>query len=641
MNKSDKFTETNDLNQNDLNDLNDSIHNTNNRPLSKNEEISPIKRKFCFVFHCNWINRLEKKISQCIYNIGAFLITNIVTPFESLLDKTDWLNEKKIIFWEIISPRIFIYKLITFFWVIFIIIIFYITLWIYIGDDWISYIKYSPYFSIFILVLFAYILGTTLHSIINILPALIGMLVAGIILNNASHLTEDIVNNLSPKLIAYLRCFAVGITLFRAGIVFNFRNFITHFRSVLLLGILPSFVESIAIGIPSHFLLKLPWVWSFSLGWICAPISPAIINLSFTNLKNRRYELRNNLFLTLLASACLDDVISIGMFSTIISIDFPIGKSIYWTIFHGPIEIIFGIFGLIFGLLFSTLRILPKQYNPLRIVALIIICFSSIYGFGSIGYSGTGAFIVVALGVLIARTWTIDQLEYISDCLNSLWIFIQPLLFVLLGCLFEAKYLNGEYIGYALIVIFIGIIIRIMTAMLISCCCSGYSFGEVLFTGLAFIPKATVQAAIAGIPIYKVLKLESLDQDKLVWAHIVLNTAVLMVLISAPLGAILIPCFGPFLLSKKINKRVIDTNIHEIESPKQDIKLENELQEDNKCNMDERCQDLNIDISNDRMNNSNHNEVLIQENNLKDQVNAQSFFETITEQTPIEKYHSQ
>jgi NhaP-type Na+/H+ or K+/H+ antiporter len=125
----------------------------------------------------------------------------------------------------------------------------------------------------------------------------------------------------------------------------------------------------------------------------------------------------------------------------------------------------------------------------------------------------------------------------LSEKFNKIWVFAELLLFVLVGAQVNIYVaLDSGFIG--LLIIIIGLISR-SVGVLVSVAGTNLNWKERFFCVFAYIPKATVQAAIGAVPL--AAGIPSGD--------IILAISVLSIMITAPLGAIAIKTTGEKWLS--------------------------------------------------------------------------------------------
>jgi NhaP-type Na+/H+ or K+/H+ antiporter len=165
-----------------------------------------------------------------------------------------------------------------------------------------------------------------------------------------------------------------------------------------------------------------------------------------------------------------------------------------------------------------------------------------------------------------ALKWRSTQFEeQIQNNLKVFWLIFQPFLFALIGAEVKVSDMTGNAIGLALLSLLIGLTIRMITSALVVFG-ADLNLKEKLFISLAWLPKATVQAAIGPIALDFAREKEDLRDKEL--ATLVLTIAVLSILITAPLGAIAISTTGPKLLNKSKNSEVTQFNSYTVEANK-------------------------------------------------------------------------
>lgn len=151
--------------------------------------------------------------------------------------------------------------------------------------------------------------------------------------------------------------------------------------------------------------------------------------------------------------------------------------------------------------------------------------------------------------------------------LKRVWAVAQPVLFALIGAAVDVRGLSVELVAGAAAALAGGLALRGLLAFM---CVLGSGAGgdklsawEALFVAIAWMPKATVQAALGPVALDAVLALvddgaeSSLpreQRDALEAGRALLALAVLSILVTAPAGAALIAYTGPRLL--RVDERV-------------------------------------------------------------------------------------
>ncbi|XP_023936113.2 sodium/hydrogen exchanger 9B2-like isoform X2 [Bicyclus anynana] len=407
--------------------------------------------------------------------------------------------------------------------------------------------------SMTILVISAYLIGWIWLKVTT-LPALIGMLLTGILFQNLHlvHMTETY-----RKLNQDLRKVALVIILMRAGLGLDAGVLKKHYVAVLQLGLLPWLVECIAISITSHYLLNLPWIWGFLLGSMIASVSPAVVVPCLFRLKDEGYGVAKGIPTLLLAAAAIDDSVSVAVFAIILNAMFSTG-SVTFNIIKGPLSIIAGVvLGSLWGAFTSLIPEKGDIYAvPLRFLMLFLGGLFSLFISNLIGWSGAGPLAIVSSGFVAAfywekEGWAVNK-NPVSNLFRILWIFFEPILFAFTGAQITLSALDPQVITMGAICLASCLVLRVIATFLVSFGC-GLNSKEKLFIGLTWLAKATVQAALGPAALDLVINGQSAGgskEDEEAYAKAILAVSVLSVVISAPLGAILIALTGPRLLSR-------------------------------------------------------------------------------------------
>ncbi|XP_068632535.1 sodium/hydrogen exchanger 9B2-like isoform X2 [Battus philenor] len=409
-------------------------------------------------------------------------------------------------------------------------------------------------FSMTILVIAAYLMGW-LWLKITTLPALIAMLLTGILFQNLHlvHMTDRY-----RKLNQDLRKVALVIILMRAGLGLDASVLKKHYAAVLQLGLLPWIVECVAISVTSHYLLSLPWIWSFLLGSMIASVSPAVVVPCLFRLRDDGYGVAKGIPTLLLAAAAIDDSISVAVFAIILNAMFSTGSSTY-NIIVGPLSIVAGLaLGWIWGTIASVIPEKGDVYVvPLRFLILFLGGLFSLFISNLVGWSGAGPLAIVSSGFVAAYFWSkegwVINKNPVSNIFRILWIFFEPILFAFTGAQITISALDPEVVKMGAICLITCLLIRMVATFIISFGC-GLNKKEKVFIGVTWLAKATVQAALGPAALDLVNNgkssgLSFLEDEK--YAKIILTMSVLSVVLSAPLGAILIAITGPRLLSRE------------------------------------------------------------------------------------------
>lgn len=377
------------------------------------------------------------------------------------------------------------------------------------------------------------------------LPRIIGMLLTGIILG------PQVLNLLDTSILGIssdLRTIALIVILLKAGLSLDIKDLKKVGRSAVLLSFLPASFEILAYAIFVPKLLGLSLIDSLLMGAVMAAVSPAIVVPRMVKLMDEGYGKKESVPQMILAGASCDDVFVLVLFSSFLSMAKGSVFS-YKSLLKVPISIVLGIgLGILIGYLlylFFERRYKNGSYirNSSKVIIILALAFLLVSMEGVlkeiISVSGLLAVIAMASSYKIrAEKGVVDRL---SEKFAKLWIFAEILLFVLVGAEVDIKYMTG--IGFVgILLILLGLLIRSI-GVFISVAGSRLNKNEKIFTILAYTPKATVQAAIGSVALAN--GLES--------GLAILSVAVLGIIITAPLGAILIDKSYKKLLKKAPN----------------------------------------------------------------------------------------
>lgn len=365
------------------------------------------------------------------------------------------------------------------------------------------------------------------------LPSLLGMLLTGIILG------PYVLNLLDPNILAIsgdLRKIALIIILTRAGLGLDLSALRKLGRPAILMCFVPATFELLGVLLLAPTLLDLSPLESLILGSVLAAVSPAVVVPRMVKLMDEGYKGIPDL---ILAGASVDDVYVIVLFSTFIGMAQGQGANIM-SFVNIPISIFLGILmGLLLGLLLSYffknihIRDTSKVLIILSISLLLVVLEDSLTT--SITFSSLISIMFIGVGLKRNREIVAKRL---SIKYGKLWVGAEVFLFVLVGATVNINYLS--HVGFkALLLIILALIFR-MFGVFVCLLKTKLNKKEKLFAMIAYTPKATVQAAIGGIPL-------SLG---LACGDTVLTVAVLAIILTAPLGAFAIDLSYKKLLKK-------------------------------------------------------------------------------------------
>ena len=372
------------------------------------------------------------------------------------------------------------------------------------------------------------------------LPALIGMLLTGIILGPYA------LNLISPSLLSIsveLRQIALVIILMRAGLALNIQDLKRVGRPAILMCFIPACFEIAGVMLIAPPLLGISLIEAAIMGTVIAAVSPAVIVPRMLYLMENKIGTKKSIPQLIMAAGSVDDVFVIILFTAFLALG--AGESITaGQFFQIPISIVTGLLlGIVVGWL---LAVYFKRFH-LRDSIKVIIMMSFAFLFlgaeeklkGFIPLSGLLA--VMAMGATLLYTYPVLA-KRISAKFSKLWIAAEILLFVLVGATVDIKYAIAAGVA-SVVVIVISLLFR-MNGVFISLLKTKLNMKERLFCMIAYTPKATVQAAIGSIPLAM----------GLACGKSVLTVAVLAILITAPLGAFAIDKTYKRLLNHSTDK---------------------------------------------------------------------------------------
>jgi NhaP-type Na+/H+ or K+/H+ antiporter len=387
------------------------------------------------------------------------------------------------------------------------------------------------------------------------LPPLVGMLIAGVLLNNIPYIA--VTRDINPRWSSIIRSVALVIILIRGGISMDANALKKLFLPVVVLGALPCIVEGGTVALLAFLLLQFGWQWALMTGYLLAAISPAVLVPSLLLLQSKKPPTADDRGLPtmMIVSGALDDIVSIALFGVFLGLTFSSGTSLALSVLRGPIEILLGlVFGVLVGVI---LWYLPpsdaKTGSAIRNRFFLILGFSlfALFGaqqikVGGTGFVGAGALAILVLAFVVNLKWKKYQsTPALKTSLLMVWLFVQPFLFGLIGAAVDVYSIDLQVLGQSFALIILGQIVRLFVVFLVTLALR-LPWRHQVFCCMCWIPKATVQAALVGI--VTDLALQSTVCSEAHNGRLVLTLAVLEIIITAPLGATLIGIFGPALL---------------------------------------------------------------------------------------------
>ena len=362
------------------------------------------------------------------------------------------------------------------------------------------------------------------------LPRIIGMLVTGMVLG------PYVLDFLDPSILsvsAELRKMALIIILLKAGLSLDLADLKKTGRSAILLSFVPASCEIAGYILFAPVLLGIGRMDAAVMGAVLAAVSPAVVVPRMVSLIERKYGTEKAIPQMIMAGASCDDIFVIVLFTTFLSMAQG-GSADIIDFVNIPVSIVLGILlGAVTGYglyLFFETSYAHKHCVRNSTKVIIVLGFSmllvSVEGWLEGKVSVSGLLAVVSMACVIKIKSTAFVSKRLSEKFGKLWIAAEVVLFVLVGAAVDIRYTLSAGIA-AVFMIFITLIFR-TAGVLICTIKTKLNMKERIFCVIAYLPKATVQAAIGSVPL----------AAGLACGKIILSVAVLAIIITAPLGAL-------------------------------------------------------------------------------------------------------
>lgn len=355
------------------------------------------------------------------------------------------------------------------------------------------------------------------------LPSLLGMLATGILLGPY---VLDLIDTSILSISSEIRKIALIIILTRAGLSLDLTEIKKIGRPAILMCFIPASFELIGVIALAPKLLGLTILEASIVGAVLAAVSPAVVVPRMVKLMDEGYGTKKGIPQLILAGASVDDVYVIVLFTTFISMIQGKGVSVVRFV-NIPVSIVLGILiGLISGWMLS--KYFAKVHIRDTIKILIILSWSfilvTIEDVLNTPITFSALIAIMFIGVALKK-YREEASIRLSVKYNKLWVAAEVFLFVLVGATINVNHLGN--VGMKALIVIAGALVLRMLGVFVCLLGTNLNTKERVFSMMAYTPKATVQAAIGGIPL-------SLG---LGCGDIVLTVAVLAIVFTAPLGA--------------------------------------------------------------------------------------------------------
>ena len=362
------------------------------------------------------------------------------------------------------------------------------------------------------------------------LPRIVGMLLTGILLGpHMLNLLQDSILSISGE----LRQMALIVILIKAGLSLNLNDLKKVGRPAVMMAFVPATFELLAFVIFAPMILGINRIDAAVMGAVLAAVSPAVVVPRMVMLMEEKYGTKKSIPQMILAGASCDDIYVIVLFSSFVSMAQG-GQANWGDFLNIPVSIVLGVaLGAIVGYLLSLFFETAYTHghyirNTMKVILILAISFALMAIETALKpiVSVSGLLAIVSMACVLKIKSPVIVSSRLSNKFGKLWIAAEVILFVLVGAAIDIRYtLNAGLI--AVLMIFVALVIRSIGVFL--CLIKTPLNGkERLFCIIAYLPKATVQAAIGSVPLAMGLPC----------GQIVLSVAVLAILITAPLGAL-------------------------------------------------------------------------------------------------------
>ena len=453
----------------------------------------------------------------------------------------------------------------------------------------------GPGWAIFCVWLFASATGRALAWLG--LPPLAGQLLGGALARNSRAFRGAALTHAYK---ATIRAAGLGTIMTRSGLELDVGAIRRAGRVAARLTVLPGVSEALAVGVCARWIFELPFVLALALGFILAAVSPAVVVVQMFDLHERGYGVAKGIPSIVVAAASMDDVVAMLGFSVCIGLAGGAGN-VYQKALAGPAAVVAGaLYGCAAGALLGATKLWDADWK--LTAATLVLGLLPMFVAERLHAHGGGAIGALLVGVVGSWAWrrrrpawlaagaereallreeadlgaalgtpdgdaraAADRLREVGKKLDAigrsdaddahkshlveaniglLWTWLaQPLLFGVIGTELNFHRMAPAVAGRALLVVGVGLLVRIPAAYAAVHFDERLKFREKAFVALAWLPKATVQAALASVPA------EVVDDRRR--GEAILTTAVLAILATAPLGSLFIQRFGPRWLERE------------------------------------------------------------------------------------------
>ena len=381
------------------------------------------------------------------------------------------------------------------------------------------------------------ILGGFLFEKIK-LPKLVWYIILGILIGPSLF---NIVDDTLLSISSHLRQIALVIILTRSGLSLDIKSLKKIGRPAILMCFLPACFEIVGITIFGPMLLGISYFEALLLGSVLAAVSPAVVVPRMIRLMEEGYGKQHCVPELVMAGASCDDIFVIVLFYSFKNL---VATSTFdaWSVGQIPISIVSGV---ILGIVVGFLMVLAIRYMKLNRIAHVVSMLGLSFGMLALENALKPYFSVSSLLAIIVMAFVVgifkkEEAKELQKSYNGLWQGFEILLFTLVGVAVDVRYAFSKEGAIIVGLVFIALVFRSL-GVLCSVIATNFTWKEKLYIVLSYLPKATVQASIGAIAL----------SEGLACGTLVLTAAVVAILITAPLGAILMDSLKNKLLMKE------------------------------------------------------------------------------------------
>lgn len=381
------------------------------------------------------------------------------------------------------------------------------------------------------------ILGGFLFEKIK-LPKLVWYIILGILIGPSLF---NIVDDTLLSISSHLRQIALVIILTRSGLSLDIKSLKKIGRPAILMCFLPACFEIVGITIFGPMLLGISYFEALLLGSVLAAVSPAVVVPRMIRLMEEGYGKQHCVPELVMAGASCDDIFVIVLFYSFKNL---VATSTFdaWSVGQIPISIVSGV---ILGIGVGFLMVLAIRYMKLNRIAHVVSMLGLSFGMLALENALKPYFSVSSLLAIIVMAFVVgifkkEEAKEMQKSYNGLWQGFEILLFALVGVAVDVRYAFSKEGAIIVGLVFIALVFRSL-GVLCSVIATNFTWKEKLYIVLSYLPKATVQASIGAIAL----------SEGLACGTLVLTAAVVAILITAPLGAILMDSLKNKLLMKE------------------------------------------------------------------------------------------